>query len=742
MSRWIFLPLLAGLVSIFSNTYSQQTFKTTSNSVIGYLEYLPPDYHSNLNKYPIVIFLHGIGERGANSTDPATLQNSISTVTRNGPPLHVKQGTQFPFILISPQLKDNYGDWPSWYVMEVVNHVKAHLRVDESRIYLTGLSLGGGGTWWTAQDNPGVFAAIAPVCGSRNLTSKACLLAAENLPVWAFHGDADNVVALSRSVNMVNAINNCQPAPDPLAKLTIYPGVKHDAWVKAYKPDHSVHNPNVYDWLMAQRKGTSAARPSNILPKANAGADKSISLPLASVIVTGSGSDADGTIVSYSWSKVSGGPIIMSGTTSRKMTLTSLLAGVYTFRLTVTDNSGDTASDDVKVSVTSLLNQPPVADAGGDKSITLPDNDTYLTGSGQDVDGTIASYTWTKTTGGAATMNDTNTPTLSLTNLTQGDYTFKLTVTDNDGAIASDQVTLTVNPNAGGGNQSPVVNAGVDKTITLPANSINLNATASDPDGTVVKYWWEYVSGGKGKMAGITSNTLRLSELEKGTYVYRLTVTDDKGAQSYDDVSVTVAKVGNVTPVVNAGPNLTITLPVNHVDVDGAVADPDGSITYLLWEQVSGPRCVLASITSPTLKLSEMEPGTYLYRLTVRDDDNAEAHDDVTIVVLSGSVAAGGGGANLRTGTGSPANDGMITHDTEDIATMLEENGHIDLARATAEQLTNYTVIVLDEQGNRIYSGPWKEDSFITIFSSRGLYFYHVVREGKRVDSGKILIRN
>ncbi|NJM24658.1 MAG: hypothetical protein HC859_03165 [Bacteroidia bacterium] len=157
MSRWILLPLLAGMVSIYSNTYSQQTFKTTNESVIGYLEYLPPDYNSNPAMYPIVIFLHGIGERGTNTTNPAVLESSITTVTRNGPPLHVKQGTEFPFILISPQLKDNYGDWPSWYVMEVLNHVKTYLRVDESRIYLTGLSLGGGGTWWTAQDYPGVL---------------------------------------------------------------------------------------------------------------------------------------------------------------------------------------------------------------------------------------------------------------------------------------------------------------------------------------------------------------------------------------------------------------------------------------------------------------------------------------------------------------------------------------------------------------------------------------------------------
>ncbi|NJM24655.1 MAG: hypothetical protein HC859_03150 [Bacteroidia bacterium] len=138
-----------------------------------------------------------------------------------------------------------------------------------------------------------------------------------------------------------------------------------------------------------------------------------------------------------------------------------------------------------------------------------------------------------------------------------------------------------------------------------------------------------------------------------------------------------------------------------------------------------------------------MEAGTFVYRLTVRDDDNAEVSDEVTVVVLSGSVTAAGAGANLRMSTDPTTSKGMTQNrDTDDIATMLEENGHIDLARASAGQLTDYTVIVLDEQGNRIYSGPWKENSFSSIFSSRGLYFYHVVHQGKRVDSGKILIRN
>src|SRR3954468_502271 len=99
---------------------AQQIFRTTPASVIAYLEYVPQDYNTNSDKYPIVFFLHGIGERGTNTTDLATLQTSVQTVAKHGPPMYVKNGTQFPFILISPQLKSNYGEWTTSYLMEVI----------------------------------------------------------------------------------------------------------------------------------------------------------------------------------------------------------------------------------------------------------------------------------------------------------------------------------------------------------------------------------------------------------------------------------------------------------------------------------------------------------------------------------------------------------------------------------------------------------------------------------------------
>lgn len=336
---------LIGIVS--GSAQAQNVFRTTTPSVIAYYESLPADYHQNSDKYPVVIFLHGIGERGPNTTNKDILDDYIYKVAKLGPPMHVKNGTKFPFILISPQLKSNYGTWPSGYVMEVINHVKRQLRIDEKRIYLTGLSLGGGGVWVAAQDQAQVFAAIAPVCGGYNSTSKAINLAKENLPVWGFHGDADDIVHMSKTINMVNAINNSTPKPSPLAKVTIYPGVKHAAWSPAYKTDHSIHTPNVYEWLLSF---TNTKNAGNLIPTAKAGADIARALSAGTTItLLGSGADTDGTISSYQWCKLSGPSASLSATTTKDLKVTGLTKGTYTFALCVKDNAGNTDTDYVKL---------------------------------------------------------------------------------------------------------------------------------------------------------------------------------------------------------------------------------------------------------------------------------------------------------------------------------------------------------------------------------------------------------
>jgi dienelactone hydrolase len=636
--RKLLMQILYSLLLLWfslSLANAQQVFKTTAASVIGYLEYVPQDYNSNSNKYPVVIFLHGIGERGANSTDPAVIGGTIQNVAKLGPPMFVKNGTQFPFILISPQLKNNYGTWPSSYVMEVINYVKTYLRIDERRIYLTGLSLGGGGVWVAAQDFPEFFAAIAPVCGGYNSPSKACGLASANLPVWAFHGDKDTTVPMSKTVNMVNAINACTPAPNPLAKLTIYPGVGHSAWNNAYKTDNTIHNPNVYQWIQSYINTTNLG---NKIPIANAGADKTIALPV-STILTGSGTDSDGTISSYSWTQISGPSVsTLTNKLTSALTISGLSIGTYMYSLQVKDNSGNTDTDYIKLTVTAA-NIAPVANAGADKTITLPVNSVSITGTGTDADGTIASYVWSKISGGTATLSGTSTATLNASALTEGLYTFRLTVKDDKGAAKSDDMKVTVLASAGTGvNQAPVVSAGADKIITLPTNSTSLTGSATDSDGT---------------------------------------------------------------------------------------------IAYHKWYKVSGPYCYYTGVSTYTLQLSLMGVGTHKFKLVVRDNLGLETIDEVTVIVKDAIVAA--------TSFASPV-EAEISETTSSLfASASEPSG---LGERTVSQLENSTVVVFNETGERIYAGSWKADSYSEVMNNKGLYIYNIIREGKRMESGKIYIRN
>ena len=195
-----------------------------------------------------------------------------------------------------------------------------------------------------------------------------------------------------------------------------------------------------------------------------------------------------------SWTKISGpnSGAINNGNSS-SATATNLSAGTYRFELTVTDNKGAIAKDTVQVTVNEAANIPPTADAGNNQTITLPTNSVNLDGTGADEDGTIASYQWTKISGpNSGSINNGNSSSATATNLSAGTYRFELTVTDNKGATAKDTVQVTVNEAA---NIPPTANAGNNQTITLPTNSVNLDGTGADEDGTIASYQWTKISG-------------------------------------------------------------------------------------------------------------------------------------------------------------------------------------------------------------------------------------------------------
>jgi pimeloyl-ACP methyl ester carboxylesterase len=543
----IFVSTLLLLFFTVRLTAQVQTARyiTTNPRSNAFYEYLPQGYNSGNETYPLIVFIHGLGELGAGNA------STLPLVLRNGTPKQISQGI-FPasftvngvtskFIVISPQ----FTEWPGPSdINTLLNYLIQNYRVDQSRIYLTGLSMGGGVVWEYAGSSPvyaNRLAGIVPICGaSWPDQGRSETIAAANLPVWATHNDGDPTAPLFYTVDYVNYINNAPAPPTPLAKKTIFVSNSHDAWTKTYDLNFRENGLNVYEWFLTQKRIIG----NNPPPIVNAGPDKIITLPTNSVRYEASATDPGGSLSIVRWTKVSGPAAgTIDNPTGLWTNMVNLVQGVYVFRLSVTDNGGALTTDDVTVTVngSGAANQPPTASAGTDKTITLPTSATTLTGGATDADGTISTYAWTKFNGPAAGAIATPTAaTTNLTGLVQGAYVFRLTVTDNNGATSSDDVTVTVNA-AAAVNQLPVASAGADQSITLPINTLNVTGGATDADGTISSYAWTKFNGpAGGTIATPAAANTTLSGLVQGTYIFRLTVTDNNGGSASDDVTVTV----------------------------------------------------------------------------------------------------------------------------------------------------------------------------------------------------------
>lgn len=196
-----------------------------------YLKYLPPAYDSNDEKWPLLLFLHGAGERG----------DDLEMVKVHGPPKMIAQGRDFPFVVISPQCPEDVW-WSIEALHTLVNEVVETHRIDKSRIYVTGLSMGGYGSWGLAYTYPDLFAAVVPICGGGE-SEEAHLM--KEIPTWVFHGAKDTAVPLQRSLAMVDALK----AAGGDVRFTVYPEAGHvGAWENAYG------DPELWEWLAKQRK--------------------------------------------------------------------------------------------------------------------------------------------------------------------------------------------------------------------------------------------------------------------------------------------------------------------------------------------------------------------------------------------------------------------------------------------------------------------------------------------------------
>ena len=282
-------------------------------------------------------------------------------------------------------------------------------------------------------------------------------------------------------------------------------------------------------------------------------------------------------------------------------------------------------------------NHSPVADAGVDQTVD-PGDSVTLDGSGSsDPDGTVTSYLWAQTTGPMVSLSADDQVSASFVapnvNVTTT-LVFRLTVTDDDGATASHDVTVTVDA----ANRPPIADAGVDQTVD-PGDSVTLDGSgSSDPDGTVTSYLWAQTAGPMVTLSAddqVSASFVAPNVNVTTTLVFRLTVTDDDGATASHDVNVTV-DAANRPPVADAGVDQTVD-PGDSVTLDGSgSSDPDGSIANYLWAQTTGPMVTLSaddqvstSFVAPNVNVTT----TLVFRLTVTDDDGATASHDVTVTV-------------------------------------------------------------------------------------------------------------
>ena len=394
---------------------------------------------------------------------------------------------------------------------------------------------------------------------------------------------------------------------------------------------------------------TGSGKKKNQAPVVDAGPDQTISMPRPAAL-EGSATD-DGLpykVLTASWRKVNGpGNVIFSQPASMSSVATFSAPGSYTLRLTVTDGSLSRNDDVVIVAeVPSAANKAPVVNAGADQMITLPASANLsgtVTDDGLPTGGALT-RNWSKVGGaGTVTFGSASSPVTTAAFSAAGSYTLRLTASDGK-ATTTDDVIVVVSA-AASTNKAPVVNAGPDQTVSLPAGPVLVGTATDDglPSGCNVTVSWSKVSG-PGTVIFVNVNSLNASAAIQtaGTYTLRLTATDGTLSSS-DDIVITVnaTSLTNKAPVVNAGPDATITLPGGLLLSGSATDDrlPAGSPLTAAWSRVSGPSTVtFGNASALNSQAAFPASGTYTLRLTA-SDGSLSSFDDVVVVVNAAAPA-------------------------------------------------------------------------------------------------------
>lgn len=636
---WLFILLTI----VNSQTKAQQLINDKIDVIAGSGQFFfncviyKPANFSTTKKYPLVLFFHGMGEAG---TD-------VNKMYRAGLPKVLKDGYKppFDFIMVAPQ-HNSYSLDPK-HLEQVLNESLIKFpNIDQTRIYLTGLSAGGNTIYVSSlnisPELPKKFAGMVVMSGATQGINKANFPWWQQFrsPLWAVVGENDPSY-VGQNEYVVNEVNK---QVSGLASLTVRPGIGHGGWNDVYNGTVKTKDgKNMWEYLyqFSRVNGnivtgtgsvTSPTAPSNVAPSANAGPDKSITLPTSSVQLNGSGTDADGSISTYTWSKVSGpAQFSFSSTTVASPTVSNLAEGSYIFRLTVKDNAGTTDTDDVVVTVNGATVTPTPTPTGS-KMVKV-----NLFG---------GSYAYSSTE-----WNNWNT------NSSRTSANFKY----NDGSSSSIKAVISAQ-NAVSDNSSTYSTTMAPKEVGRYASYSNVNRTLtiSGLDNSKTYNLELYAS-----RKGISNNTTRftaggrtidvktddnldqkasftsvapvngqivVSLTKLNTYNYLNGFMLSESGSSTSSSSQTAPS--NSAPVVNAGSDKSLTLPTNSTQLSGTASDADGSVTNYSWSKVAGPgQYTLSSTSVASPSLSNLVEGTYTFRLTVTDNGGITASDDVNVYV-------------------------------------------------------------------------------------------------------------
>jgi pimeloyl-ACP methyl ester carboxylesterase len=325
--------------------YGQQLQKVSPAGTRFFI-YTPTAKSTSPGPYPLLLSLHGQGNMGDNLNELLDAPEVMPAKL-----IHEKRWPEnYPFIVVTPQLNpgttlanSSTPAWPPVLVNELINYVLATNNIDSDRIYVTGFSMGGTGTWDYAAAFPERVTAMIPIAG-RTDTAQACLV--KNIPTWVFHGSNDPVVVPTYSTSMVRAINACQPRGKYVPHLTLLYAQQHEGWSSVYDNSSAY---NIYDWLLQFSKSNHSNKP----PYVNAGLDMKIASREDALHLYGEYFDIEGSVSKVLWRQVAGPSLALEGFNTRFLKILHPATGSFEFELQVTDNQGAQNSDRIKIEIQS-----------------------------------------------------------------------------------------------------------------------------------------------------------------------------------------------------------------------------------------------------------------------------------------------------------------------------------------------------------------------------------------------------